>query len=204
MAPTLDGIPFAVGHGGLTSADVTKDFAGNRFDCYLRTDDNDTAIHIIKRDPQGNIIDDAVVIPDGGPNGARKLNSASLKVSGSDLVVVATGYDFQSTPTRINYQMGAIWQGIATPFPVGMNPELGGGGPMFPQPPDEQIFTDVPPGHTFYPFVQHLASIGAIGGYPCGGPNEPCDTENRPYFRPDNTLTRGQISKIISLATGSN
>ena len=29
---------------------------------------------------------------------------------------------------------------------------------------------------------------------------EPCDTEGRPYFRPNNPATRGQISKIVSIA----
>ena len=39
---------------------------------------------------------------------------------------------------------------------------------------------------------------GVIGGYQCGGPGEPCDSENRAYFRPYNTLTRGQLAKILS------
>ena len=29
---------------------------------------------------------------------------------------------------------------------------------------------------------------------------EPCDSEGRPYFRPNNPATRGQISKIVSIA----
>lgn len=208
ITPTLPGVEFQVGGSGggsLMSADVTKDFAGNRFDCYLQSAGNNTAIHVIKRDPGGNIVDDAVVSPDAGPNGEpRKLISAAAKVSGSDVIVVATGYDL-TEPTRVNYPMGAIWEGIATPFPAGMNPESGGGGPMFPQPvDDEQMFTDVPPDNTFYPYVQHLVSIGAIGGHPCGGPGEPCDDQGRPYFRPNDTATRGQICKIISIATGFN
>ena len=39
---------------------------------------------------------------------------------------------------------------------------------------------------------------GVIGGYPCGAPLEPCDNQNRPYFRPSNGLTRGQTAKIVS------
>ncbi len=31
---------------------------------------------------------------------------------------------------------------------------------------------------------------------------EPCDSEGRPYFRPNNPATRGQISKIVSIAAG--
>lgn len=66
-----------------------------------------------------------------------------------------------------------------------------------------QIFEDVPPGSTFYDFVQRLASRGYIGGYQCGGPGEPCVAPgNRPYFRPGNNATRGQISKIVANAAG--
>ena len=38
----------------------------------------------------------------------------------------------------------------------------------------------------------------AISGYECGGPGEPCDSEDRPYFRPNNGVTRGQASKIVA------
>jgi arabinan endo-1,5-alpha-L-arabinosidase len=68
----------------------------------------------------------------------------------------------------------------------------------------QQQFADVPPGSPFYEFVERLAQTGAIAGYPCGGPGvtEPCDAEGRPYFRPNNPATRGQISKIVSIAAG--
>ncbi|HEX8220401.1 MAG TPA: S-layer homology domain-containing protein [Chloroflexia bacterium] len=69
-------------------------------------------------------------------------------------------------------------------------------------PEGQQQFADVEPGDPFYPFVERLAQTGAIAGYPCGGPGvtEPCDDEGRPYFRPNNPATRGQISKIVSIA----
>jgi hypothetical protein len=71
---------------------------------------------------------------------------------------------------------------------------------------DDQIpetqysFTDVEPGHTFWIYIERLLlnRPDAISGYPCGGPGEPCDSENRPYFRPNNGVTRGQASKITS------
>ncbi|HEX8219044.1 MAG TPA: S-layer homology domain-containing protein [Chloroflexia bacterium] len=71
-------------------------------------------------------------------------------------------------------------------------------------PPGQQQFADVEPGDPFYLFVERLAETGAIGGYPCGSPGdvEPCDAENRPFFRPSNPATRGQISKIVSIAAG--
>jgi hypothetical protein len=69
-------------------------------------------------------------------------------------------------------------------------------------PEGQQQFADVEPGDPFYPFVERLAQTGAIAGYPCGGPGvtEPCDEEGRPYFRPNNPATRGQISKIVAIA----
>jgi hypothetical protein len=63
-------------------------------------------------------------------------------------------------------------------------------------------FTDVQPGSAFYEFVRCLACQGIINGYPCGGPGEPCNPNNDPYFRPQNPVTRGQIAKIVSLSAG--
>jgi hypothetical protein len=64
-----------------------------------------------------------------------------------------------------------------------------------------QQFEDVIPGSTFYEYIGRLYHRGIINGYPCGGPNEPCvPPANRPYFRPTNKATRGQISKIVQLA----
>jgi uncharacterized delta-60 repeat protein len=64
--------------------------------------------------------------------------------------------------------------------------------------PPDQLFTDVAASNTFYVWVQRLASRGIMGGYSCGGEGEPCDGQNRPYFRPYNNVTRGQASKIVA------
>jgi hypothetical protein len=72
----------------------------------------------------------------------------------------------------------------------------------FNEPVSGQMFEDVPPSHTFYPYVQRLATRQIIGGYSCGGPSEPCGPGNRPYFRPGNDVTRGQISKITAESFG--
>ncbi|HYP41834.1 MAG TPA: S-layer homology domain-containing protein, partial [Chloroflexia bacterium] len=65
-------------------------------------------------------------------------------------------------------------------------------------------FHDVPSSNPYYVWVERVANVSLgrnfIGGYPCGGQFEPCDSENRAYFRPYNNATRGQISKMISLA----
>jgi hypothetical protein len=47
-----------------------------------------------------------------------------------------------------------------------------------------------------------MAGRSIIGGYPCGGPGEPCVGSGLPYFRPNANATRGQISKIVSNARG--
>lgn len=64
-------------------------------------------------------------------------------------------------------------------------------------------FEDVVPGSTFYPYVETLAARGLVNGYACGGPGEPCiPPGNQPYFRPNNPISRAQISKIVVLAAG--
>ena len=63
-----------------------------------------------------------------------------------------------------------------------------------------QTFTDVPPGSVFYTYTERLSTRGIVGGYPCGGPTEPCDPQNRPYFRPANNVTRGQTTKFVDLS----
>jgi hypothetical protein len=63
-------------------------------------------------------------------------------------------------------------------------------------------FSDVPPGNTFYNYVRWLGCSGYISGYPCGGPGEPCEQGGNPYFRPGNTVTRGQLMKMVVNAAG--
>ena len=72
----------------------------------------------------------------------------------------------------------------------------------FSDPVSGQTFEDVLPASTFYTYVERLANRNVMSGYPCGGPNEPCDGQRRPYFRPNNTATRGQLTKIVSNASG--
>jgi hypothetical protein len=64
--------------------------------------------------------------------------------------------------------------------------------------PTGQSFTDVPPTHPFYRWIEQIAALGVIGGYGCGGPGEPCDPQQRPYFRPAAAVTRGQSAKIVA------
>ncbi len=70
---------------------------------------------------------------------------------------------------------------------------------QFTETPTGQTFEDSPPGSTFYLFVERIAARGIVNGYPCGGAGEPCvPPGNRPYFRPTNATTRGQLSKIAA------
>jgi hypothetical protein len=64
--------------------------------------------------------------------------------------------------------------------------------------PSGVFYTDVPEDHTFYVWIMRLTELGVMSGYDCGGEGEPCDSENRPYFRPFSNVTRGQASKIVA------
>ena len=68
--------------------------------------------------------------------------------------------------------------------------------------PGAYTFADVPPGAPFFPYVETGAAAGIVGGYPCGGPGEPCDAARRNYFRPNAAVTRGQLAKLVTLAAG--
>ncbi|HMA36880.1 MAG TPA: S-layer homology domain-containing protein, partial [Chloroflexia bacterium] len=61
-------------------------------------------------------------------------------------------------------------------------------------------FADVPPTNPFFAVIETAAADSIVSGYACGGPGEPCDSRNRPYFRPNAYVTRGQLSKIDVVA----
>src|SRR5687767_7284577 len=61
-----------------------------------------------------------------------------------------------------------------------------------------QEFEDVPPTNPFYAFINNLYVDAVISGYACGGVGEPCVPPlNRPYYRPNADVTRGQMSKFV-------
>lgn len=67
--------------------------------------------------------------------------------------------------------------------------------------PTVSYFEDVPVGSTFFPYVETAAANLIITGYPCGGPGEPCNPpDNKPYYRPNSPVTRGQLTKMVSVA----
>lgn len=67
-------------------------------------------------------------------------------------------------------------------------------------PPDGQCFADVPPGSPFYDYANNLYEQDIVSGYACGGPGEPCDGQNRPYYRQGSSVTRAQMTKFVELA----
>jgi hypothetical protein len=71
-----------------------------------------------------------------------------------------------------------------------------------PVPSTQQTFADVPPTQPFWLWIERLAGRQLISGYTCGGPGEPCDPQNRPYFRPQSDVRRGQLAKIVAGAAG--
>ena len=70
--------------------------------------------------------------------------------------------------------------------------------------PGDQIYTDVPPGSTYYAYINRLTNRGIMSGYPC--PERPsgddCDPDNPVIFLPNANATRGQLAKIVSNAAG--
>ena len=55
-----------------------------------------------------------------------------------------------------------------------------------PIPPAQQTFTDVPPGSTFWVYIERVALHGVVSGYSDG------------TYRPANNVTRGQAAKVVA------
>src|SRR4051812_16971652 len=63
-----------------------------------------------------------------------------------------------------------------------------------------QQFEDVPDSNIFSSFINNLYVDNIIGGYACGSTVEPCiPPTNRPYYRPNNNVTRAQMAKYADL-----
>jgi hypothetical protein len=61
-----------------------------------------------------------------------------------------------------------------------------------------QTYEDVAPSSPFYLYIERLSDLNVMSGYPCGGAGEPCQAGNKPYFRPNADVTRGQAAKIVA------
>lgn len=63
----------------------------------------------------------------------------------------------------------------------------------------ESHFRDVSLTHWALRYIGWVNTQGVVGGVECGTrPNEPCDDVRRPYYRPDEVMTRQQFSKFVS------
>jgi hypothetical protein len=103
---------------------------------------------------------------------------------------IITGYDDGTFRPNANITRGQLSKIVSNA--IGLNGPAG-----------ERLFEDVPAGSTFYDYIQRLAQLGVVSGYPCGGnEGEPCSASNYPYFRPNGSATRSQIAKIVSNAAG--
>jgi hypothetical protein len=106
------------------------------------------------------------------------------------------------TPTNTPFCPGCCASPLCTPTvpvqsttPTSTPPTPGGcfgpgGAPLCTPTVCPVVFTDVPVGSTFYTFIRCLACRGILSGYP----------DNT--FRPNNNITRGQLSKIVSNSAG--
>lgn len=61
-------------------------------------------------------------------------------------------------------------------------------------------YADAPADSTFYQWIETASYYNIVNGYPCGGDGEPCNAQNQPYYRPNNNVTRAQLTKILVLA----
>src|SRR5438477_6938038 len=67
--------------------------------------------------------------------------------------------------------------------------------------PPTPTFNDVSTVNPFYQYIETAYHLNLISGYTCGNPGEPCPGL---YFRPNALLTRGQLCKIVLIATVSD
>jgi hypothetical protein len=76
--------------------------------------------------------------------------------------------------------------------------KIDSGAAYYTETPTGRQYEDVLPGSTFYTYTYRLALHNIMSGYPCGGVGEPCGPNNLPYFRPGNSASRGQTTKIVA------
>ena len=92
---------------------------------------------------------------------------------------------------------GSVGAGPLPPTAGGAD-QAAPGPPGAPAAPLVQQFEDVPDSNPFASFVNSLYLDTVINGYACGGPGEPCVLPgNRPYYRPNNDVTRAQMAKFV-------
>lgn len=67
--------------------------------------------------------------------------------------------------------------------------------------PNQQSYQDVSTNNPNWRWIESLSRGRLIRGFACGGTGEPCVAPlNRPYFRPNNGVTRGDASMTVTMA----
>jgi hypothetical protein len=142
--------------------------------------------------PDGTRIGDWGVV--GGPKGARLTGDGSAYLTAIQTLGVVACFDAASGYREYSTAVGALpgpltWvrKSGAPLLAVGNQGDgtislLSSGDPV-------PEFADVPVDHRFHREIRVLALRGALNGYPDGGGTY--------SFRPDDTLTRAQIAKIL-------
>jgi N-acetylneuraminic acid mutarotase len=120
---------------------------------------------------------------------ATRTNTAISSATHTALPTITGTATVSATNTITLVASGTPGEATKTPLPSTSVPT---NIPTIAPTPCTITFTDVPPGHTFYTFIQCLACKGIISGYSDG------------TFRPNNEITRGQIAKLVSNAAGIN
>ena len=71
-----------------------------------------------------------------------------------------------------------------TTSPAANSAKIVAGAAGWTETPTGQTFEDVPPGSTFYLYIERMASRGIIGGYPCGGAGRAVRRARQPPLLP--------------------
>ncbi|HET9492820.1 MAG TPA: S-layer homology domain-containing protein, partial [Chloroflexia bacterium] len=125
----------------------------------------------------------------GGGSGDTRANGIAIQ---SDSRIVVAGTADMGSTNNYDYALARYLSGLEPPPTPTFTPVATQtpGGPTATPTSCALQFPDVPPGSTFYDFVRCLACRDIISGYPDG------------TFGPNNPVTRGQLSKIVSNSAG--
>lgn len=125
-----------------------------------------------------------------------KLDSVRAWPVGHDIKVRLAGHQIKEGPDFVWRKMGQ-GRGVLSIDGVWEPERSGNGGHVFPVVDhNHQTFIDVPPSSPFHDEIESLVADGIASGYDVAGTADPNDRE----FRPNNNVTRGQVSKMIDRA----
>jgi hypothetical protein len=148
-------------------------------------------------------------IPIGGLTNAVPA-IADIDLDGRNELLVTGANEFGPQPILWAYDMhgtgpyGAVQWGqfMGGPTHRGLYHPPGAPPPATPVPIrcEGEVFTDVCPGDYFYTPTLQLQAANIISGY---STTPPCTSYRHiPCFKPFNSITRGQVAKVITLAAG--